>query len=242
MDSDKATHAIAPVLTIRKDGAAQITLAQEQTYRIYDYLLKIVNGDQSASYSEELVQLARALTTYDYDANEYFRYSPHYQPEISLLSLDGVTDEVLAAYKQSSVASDDEEYSVKHYGSNLYLQESVFLRYLAKPVDSSTLYMGYRVAGSGDLYTYVKATESGGSYLGNAAKRPAAQLGTPYEIACFAKEGNTYRQISPVKQASVYSYAYTVSISSAAQPSLRNVTKALYLYGEAAKNYFDQTN
>lgn len=249
VDSDKATHDIAPVLTVRKDGAAQITLAQQQSYRIYDYLLKIVNGGQSDGYSAELVQLAKALATYDYYANEYFRYSDSYQPEISLLSLDGVTDKVLAAYKQSAVASDDAEYSLKHYGSNLYLQESVFPRYLAKPVDaatlpvdSSTLYMGYRVAGSGDLYTYVKATESGGSYLGNAAKRPASQLGTPYEIAFFAKEGNTYRQISPVKVASVYSYAYTVSISSAAQPSLRNVTKALYLYGEAAKNYFDQTN
>lgn len=244
VDSDKATHAIAPVLQVCKDNVAVVTLSQDTTYRIYDYLQTIINN-ASGTYSAELVQLAKSLATYDYYANEYFKSSPSYDTAIKLLSLDGVTSDVLASYKQSTAASDDDEYLLKHYASNLRLQESVTPRYLAKLVDSTTnsvdidnLYMGYRSTGSGDLYTYVKATKSGETFIGDAAKRPASDMGTTYEIAFFVKEGDSYRQISPIKQASVYSYVYTVLTSSAAKESLQNVTKALYLYGEAAKAYF----
>lgn len=244
VDSDKATHAIAPVLQVRKDNAAAVTLSQNTTYRIYDYLQTIIEN-QSGSYSAELVELAKSLATYDYYANEYFKNGPSYDATIKLLSLNGVTSDVLSPYKQLTTASEDDEYLLKHYASNLRLQESVTPRYLAKLVDSTAgsvdidnLYMGYRSAGSGDLYTYVKATKSGETFIGDAAKRPASDMGTTYEIAFFVKEGDSYRQISPIKQASVYSYVYTVLTSSAAKESLQNVTKALYLYGEAAKAYF----
>lgn len=244
VDSDKATHEIAPVLTVRKGDAVSVTLAQDQTYRIYDYLKTIIDN-KSGQYSQELVTLAKTLATYDYYANEYFGYSSHYEPQISLLPLNDVTSEKLEQYKQVSGAFDEDTDLVKHYASNLYLRESVFPRYLAKlaapddaSVDTNNLYMGYRVQGSGDLYTYVKAEPSGQSYAGNAAKRPASELDTTYEIAFFVKEGASYRQISPVKQASVYSYIYTVLTSSAASNKLRDVSKALYLYGEAAKSYF----
>lgn len=244
VDSDKATHAIAPVLTVRKNDAAIVTLSQGQTYRIYDYLQTIIQNE-SGSYSAELVELAKALATYDYYANEYFKYSASYHPEIRLLSLSGVTSDLLAPFQQITASSDETPYAVKHYASNLYLQESVFPRYLATltdaaslPVDTGNLYMGYRAAGSGELYTYVKAEKSGAYYTGSAAKRPASDLSTTYEIAFFVKEGDSYRQVSPVKQASVYSYIYSVVANSNAKPDLQNAMKSLYLYGEAAKAYF----
>lgn len=248
VDSDKATHNIAPVLTVRKDNAAVVTLSQDQTYRIYDYLKTII-ANESGSYSEELVELAKALATYDYYANEYFHYSGSYNPEIKLLSLNGITSDTLAPYKTLSDTSDDMEYPVIYYGSNLYLQESVFPRYYAaladpvnNPVDTDNLYMGYRVAGSGELYTYVKTVKSGNYYTGSAAKRPASELGTTYEMAFFVKEGDSYRQVSQLKQLSVYSYGYTVLSNSAAKPTLQSAMKALYLYGEAAKAYFASVN
>lgn len=248
VDSDEMTHGITPVLTIRKDNAAAVALSQEQTYRIYDYLRTIIDN-QSDSYSEELIQLAKSLATYDYYANEYFNYNPHYDAEIQLLSLDGITSDVLAPYATLSDTSDDAEYPVIYYGSNLYLQESVFPRYYAalvdpvgNPVDTDNLYMGYRVAGSGELYTYVKTVKSGNYYTGSAAKRPASELGTTYEMAFFVKEGDSYRQVSQVKQLSVYSYIYTVLTNSAAKPTLQSAMKALYLYGEAAKAYFASVN
>lgn len=244
VDSDKATHAIAPVLTVQKDGATVVTLSQEQTYRIYDYLQTILDNP-SGEYSTELVQLAKALATYDYYANEYFRYSDSYKPSIPLLSLKDVTADALAPYRQVTAADEEGIYPLRHYASNLRLQEAVAPRYLAalvdptaNPVDADNLYMGYRAAGSGALYTYVKVAKSGDRYLGDAAKRPASDLGTAYEIAFFVKEGDSYRQVSPVKQASVYSYIYTVLNSSASKESLQNVARALFLYGEAAKDYF----
>lgn len=248
VDSDKATHAITPVLSVRKDNTAVVTLSQDQTYRIYDYLKTIIDNT-SGSYSAELVELAKALATYDYYANEYFQYSGSYDAEIKLLSLDGVTSDTLAPYKTLSDASDDTEYPVIYYGSNLYLQESVFPRYYAalvdpvnNPVDTDNLYMGYRVAGSGELYTYVKTVKSGNYYTGSAAKRPASELGTTYEMAFFVKEGDSYRQVSQTKQLSVYSYSYTVLTNSAAKATLQSAMKALYLYGEAAKAYFASVN
>lgn len=248
VNSDEMTHAIAPVLTVRKDNTAAVTLSQNQTYRIYDYLQTVI-ANQSGGYSAELVQLAKSLATYDYYANEYFNYNPHYDAEIGLLSLDKVTGDVLAAYQMASDASDDTEYPVTYYGSNLYLQESVYPRYYAvladpmgNPVDTDNLYMGYRAAGSGELYTYTKVSKSGSLYAGSAAKRPASELATTYEMAFFVKEGNSYRQVSQMKQVSVYSYIYTVLTNSAAKPTLQEAMKSLYLYGEAAKAYFASVN
>ncbi|WP_294570052.1 hypothetical protein [uncultured Subdoligranulum sp.] len=187
----------------------------------------------------------RKAKPYDYYANEYFRYSASYSPAIQLLSLRNVTADALAQYRQVTAADEDGIYPLRHYASNLRLQEAVAPRYLAalvdptaNPVDTDNLYMGYRTAGSGALYTYVKVAKSGNNYLGDAAKRPAPNLGTSYEIAFFVKEGDSYRQVSPIKQASVYSYVYTVLSNSTAKESLQNVAKALFLYGEAAKDYF----
>lgn len=247
VDSDKATHDISPVITVRKDGIAVVTLSQDQTYKIYDYLKTIVDA-APGTYSAELVELAKTLATYDYYANEYFKHSSSYKPPISLLSLSGVTGDVLASYQQVSVA-DDEEYPIRFYASNLYLEESVFPRYYVtvadtsgNPVDPNNLYMGYRTAGSGELYTYVKAEKTGSYYMGSTAKRPASELGTTYEIAFFVKENDSYRRVSQVRQLSAYSYIYTALTNSGASDSLRNVTKALYLYGEAARTYFASVN
>ena len=247
VDSDKATHDISPVVTVEKDGITIVTLTQDQTYRIYDYLKTIINAD-TGTYSSELVELAKALATYDYYANEYFKYSDAYKPEIRLLSLNGVTGDVLTQYQLVDIP-DDQEYPTIYYASNLYLQEAVFPRYyvaLADPsanlVDTNNLYMGYRITGSGDLFTYVKTEKYSSFYAGNTAKRPASELGTTYDMAFFVKEGSSYRQVSQMKQVSVYSYIYTAVTNTNAKPTLQEAMKALYLYGEAAKAYFASVN
>lgn len=247
VDSDEMTHEITPALTVRKDGSTVVSFTQDKTYRLYDYLKTIIEAD-SGTYSAELVQLAKALATYDYYANAYFQYHPLYRPETQLLSLGSVTGDVLAPYKQVDIA-DGQEYPVLYYGSNLYLQESVFPRYyvsLANPsanlVDPNNLYMGYRTTGSGDLFTYVKAEKYGSYYAGNTEKRPASELNTTYDMAFFVKDGDSYRQVSQMKQVSVYSYIYTAVTNSNAKDTLQNAMKALYLYGEAAKAYFASVN
>ena len=113
----------------------------------------------------------RKAKPYDYYANEYFRYSSSYSPAIQLLSLRNVTADALAQYRQVTAADEDGIYPLRHYASNLRLQEAVAPRYLAalvdptaNPVDTDNLYMGYRTAGSGALYTYVKVAKSGNNY------------------------------------------------------------------------------
>lgn len=64
VNSDKATHDIVPVMEIQKEGQTVVSLAQDSPYRIYDYLKRIINNQDD--FSPELVQLAKALATYDY--------------------------------------------------------------------------------------------------------------------------------------------------------------------------------
>lgn len=104
------------------------------------------------------------------------------------------------------------------------------------PLDE--LYMGYRAYNSGELYTYVPAGKSGAYYYGNTPKRPASELGTTYEVAFFVKEDDgSYTQVSDTKLGSAYSYIYSM-LSSTNSDGIKNLCKALYLYGEAAKAYF----
>lgn len=244
VDSDEATHAIAPVLQVTGPEDTAVSLAQEKTYCVYDYLQTIVDNTDG-TYPQELVELAKTMATYDYYANEYFGYNKSYTPEIGLLPLDGVTSDLLAPYKQVTETAAAGQV-VKHYGSNLYLQEAVFPRYLAAcddaAVNAGNLYMGYRVQGTSQLYTYVPVSTSGSYFTGSAAKRPASELGTTYEIAFFVKDGDAYRQVSPVKRASVYSYIYSSVSNSGIQPKLKQAMQALYLYGQAADAYFSTVN
>lgn len=130
------------------------------------------------------------------------------------------------------IGSSDTVYATFENGERYYVS-------IAKDVTPSQLYMGYRAYNSGELYTYVPAGKSGAYYYGNTPKRPASELGTTYEIAFFVKEDDgSYTQVSDAKLGSAYSYAYTALTYDKASEGIKKLSKALYLYGEAAKAYF----
>lgn len=222
----------------KKDSSKSYSLT-EKSYQIYDYLNELYNNENS---STELKNLAQTLATYDYYSAKKFGPADKVTPEdIPRISLNSVTADKLESYK--TTIGSEEDYPVKHYAHSLLLQSSTVIRaYMS--LDSSSLnakniVMGYKLHDSSDSYTYVSLKQSGKYYYGDTAKIPAPKLGDFYDIAFFQLDDDgSYTQISSVKKMSAYSYVYGVVSTETTSQENQDVSKALYLYGEASKAYF----
>ena len=125
----------------KKDGKVIYTVKQEP-YRVYDYLLKVIDTDAGkaalaaegtdVSLEEKLTNLAKSLATYDYYSTEYFQYHEPYEEETKLLSLDGITQETLAEHKWMIGAYDQDSYTYKHYASSLQFKTTTNLLMMAQ--------------------------------------------------------------------------------------------------------------
>lgn len=239
LNSDEMTSPVSARLEITKNDEAVVTLSDEKSFYAYDYL-KELYSDENHIYTKELQDLAQALAAHDYYANEYFRYRPSYEPEIPRLPLDSVTQETLAAYKQT--VEDQGDYPAKHYALSVqFLTRHILYLYISseEPLDTERLYMGYRADGSADTYTYVQAQKYGSYYRGATEKIPASELDTMWNFAFFLKEDDgTYRQITPVKTAGALSYVAS-ALRTGTNEDIKQLAQAMYLYHQAAKTYFD---
>ena len=249
------TFPITSELKVKKDGKVIYTVKQEP-YRVYDYLLKVIDTDAGkaalaaegtdVSLEEKLTNLAKSLATYDYYSTEYFQYHEPYEEETKLLSLDGITPETLAAHQWVIGQYDQDTYTYKHYASSLQFKTTTNLLMMAQVrtgrEDTGNLYLGYKVKDSEDAYKYVKAkkVKNGNTeyYQASIDSIPSSELGTVYDMAFFQKTDDTYTQVTPVKTGSAYSYLYTLLSQSSSNDASKNLAKAFYLYAEAAKNYF----
>lgn len=239
INSDEMTAPIQAKLEIKKGDQTLVTLSDEETFRGYDYLTELYeNKDQQ--YSRELQDLAQALATHDYYANEHFKYGSSYDPIIPLLPLDGVTSETLLPYAQT--VENQSGYPAKHYALSMqFLSKHILYLYITseESLDTDRLYMGYKVHGTQENYKYVQAEKYGNYYRASTEKTPAAELDTMWDCAFFLEqEDGSYQQITAIKTAGPLSYAAS-SFQPGIKTSLKNLNQALYLYYEASKTYFD---
>lgn len=255
IDSDEMTFPISSTLKVKKDRNVLYT-AQQEPYRVYDYLLKVIDTDAGkaalaaegtdVSLEEKLTNLAKSLATYDYYSTEYFQYHEPYEEETKLLSLDDITSETLESHKWLIGAYDQDSYTYKHYASSLQFKTTTNLLMMAQVrtgnEDTGNLYLGYKVKDSENAFEYVKAKKmkNGNTeyYQASIDSIPSSELGTVYDMAFFQKDGDTYTQVTPVKTGSAYSYLYTLLSQSSSNDASKNLAKAFYLYAEAAKTYF----
>lgn len=227
-------------LQITKKGSDKPYTLKEEDYRIYNYLNELYTSNSSSS---ELKNLAQTLATYDYYSAKRFDSEDKVLPsEIPHVSIDSVTDEQLESYR--TVIGSEEDYPVKHYAHSLLLQSSTGIRaYMhldSSSLDAKNIVMGYKLHGSLENYTYTSLKKSGNYYYGDTAKIPASKLGDAYDIAFFQiEEDGSYTQVSAVKKISAYSYVYGVVSTGTTSQANRDVSKALYLYGEASRAYFN---
>lgn len=239
INSDEMTSPIQAKLEIRKDDQTLVTLSDKDTFRGYDYLTELYENKDHL-YSRELQDLAQALATHDYYANEYFKYRGSYNPTIPLLPLGSVTAETVQPYAQT--VEDQSGYPAKHYALSMqFLSQHVLYLYITseESLDVNRLYMGYKVHGSQEDYKYVQAQKSGSYYRAATEKTPASQLDTMWDCAFFLnQEDGSYQQITAVKTVGPLSYAVSALRPGTKEP-LKNLNQALYLYYEASKTYFD---
>lgn len=251
IDSDEMTFPITSTLKVKKEGKVLYTVKQEP-YRVYDYLLKVINTDDHAakaadtSGNTDLVNLSKALATYDYYSTDYFRYHDPYEEETKLLSLNDVTAETLSEHQWVIGNYDQDTYTYKHYASSLQFKTTTNLLMMAQvrtgKEDTGNLYLGYKVKDSESAFTYVKAEKmkNGNAqyYQASIDNIPSSELGTIYDMAFFQKNDDSYTQVTPLKTGSAYSYLYTILNQTSSKDTAKNLARAFYLYAEAAKTYF----
>lgn len=239
INSYEMNRDITAVLSVKKDGETIIEVKAEP-YRIYSYL-ETLHNDSAAG--QDLKNLADSLATLDYYSSEHFQYNDSYEPKI-LLSIEEITAETLADYKKGYDADSQEGYPVSHYADSLLFHSFVKGKFYAKitgDILPDALYMGFRPHGSDEDYTYVKTEKSGSYYFGYTDQIPAPDLSVMYDIAFFEKNGDNYRQVSVTKISGAYSYLYSM-LNGNQKDSMKDVSRALFLYGEYAKAYFQSVN
>lgn len=237
--SDEMMQSITASLNIYQGDELKVSLKSDG-YKTYDYLQEIVSNTDG-NYSDDLCTLAESLATYDYYANEYYKHFDSYEPAITPLALGAVTSDMLSSYTQST--GDQSDYAVKHVGSSLQLIEALKMNFFATiddSIDPANLYMGYKIHGSADDYTYVKTDKYGTYYRGLTNKVPSSDLNVIWDVAYFTKDADdTYQQVSAIKTAGPFSYVES-KLRTSDNDSLKNLIRALYLYYDASATYFNQ--
>lgn len=242
VDSDELTKNITATITVTNNSDTTITC--ENNYRVYDYLYKLYMDSAlfaATGKAEELKTLVQAMATYDYYATIYFGYHTYdNELNIPLSDISTVSKDSSYGIKAQTVLNDTG--SIQHYSSNVQLLSSTYGMYAAKATDGTTAptYMGYKTTGS-NSYTFVETTVSGDKATGKTAPIPAAELGNDIEIV-FANSNSDSDICTGTKTASPYTYIYTVLDAyenNPAKTNIVNLVKSLYVYGEAAKAYFN---
>ncbi len=212
------------VRVITADADSEI---QNFTVRKYaDYLLK------KESSSAELKKLITAMLDYGAYAQVYFGVNTENLANAGLHEdgenpLDGVTISQ-STKTEGSIAG------LTDINADMFLQADNTLRLYFKTqnADDYNITVKYN-DGKDRTFTLVYAEDTtNGRYYVDIPHIPAPMLGTEYEITFKTADNATFKVTL-----SGYSYAATL-IADNSTEAQTNVAKALYLYGEAAANYF----
>lgn len=239
IDSDQMTFGIDAVLILKKEDQTLYRLPQE-TYRVYDYLLKV---DEAEITNEKLKTLTKTLATYDFYSNEHFKYHAYYEPELSLLDVSDVNKELLEEYKWVTDEYTD-EHTYRHYASTLQFKSKITLSLMTVPRDGQkdvgNIWLGYKkVNDPEEKFEYIEAKKTNNYYRANIENIPASELDETYEFYFFHRdEEGSYQVLTPKKTGSPYSYMYSMLASTTSTPSMKALVKSLYKYSQASKDYF----
>lgn len=199
---------------------------QNFTVRKYaDYLLK------KESSSAELKKLITAMLDYGAYAQVYFGVNTDKLANAGLHDdgknpLDGVTI-------SQSIKTEGSIDGLTDINADMFLQADNTLRLYFKTqnADAYNITVKYN-DGKDRTFTLVYAEDkANGRYYVDIPHIPAPMLGTEYEITFKSADATLKKTLSG------YSYAATL-IADNSTEARKNVAKALYLYGEAAANYF----
>lgn len=245
VNSDEMTRDITAVLTV---GDINVT---NSNYSVADYLESLYLDPTSYLSTDELAKaaelqtLVKAMLTYDYYSNMYFKYYEGLnltvsEPKMGLADLADSTTlkNSLSSYKPTINEAETGK-TLTHYATTVQLLDETYLRNIVKGNYEGTVYVGYKKT-TETQYKYSEAAKTADGYWGATDKIPAAELDCKYQMF-FSSADNENSKLSVVKTSGPYSYVYTILSAykdTTGKEDVVNLVKALYNYGEAAKAYY----
>ncbi|MBR0484093.1 MAG: NEAT domain-containing protein, partial [Oscillospiraceae bacterium] len=201
---------------------AQVVLSNGETGETYSCSVKKYADELLAmdGISEKTVKLVNALLNYGGYAQEYFGYETSDLANAGVPAMAAVSDADLEEYEMTVSGTID---GIEYYGSSLVLENSTAMNIYFKLADGKKATDFAFKAGK----TTLTPTETGnGLCYVTVSGISAADLGAETTVSV-----GKLKVIS-----SPYSYVYT-ALTKSQKEKLLNITKALYLYGEAAAAY-----
>ena len=217
-------------------------LSCDYNYSVQDYA-EVVFGSNSAAATTELKNLLASMLNYGAFAQNYFDVNT------SALANQNLGNWGYSTKVDSSIVGDVEvRFEANVNGENhatfttnsLILESYTKLRFfytLDASVDTSKVYMAYRIEGSGDAFAYAPLETRSGKYYGTIEDVAAAHLSDNYEVFVCEKDGDNYKQISDTKLYSAECYANTV-LQKSNDEELKQAVIGMIAYGKMAKEYF----
>lgn len=207
------------------DVIAQVLLSDGTKGEVYTCSVKqyadILLADENTPDSAE--KLVKAMLNYGGYAQIYFGHNTSEPANDDLTeserSLDAVTESFVADYEYML---SDKDSGIDYKGSKLTLESTTAIKHYFMLTDDKTI----------DDYTFtvngetVMPTKSGDMYYVTVSNISAQNLGTDYAV----KAGGLRLTYSPM------SYTYS-ALTQTDKTTLQDVTRALYLYNQAAVEY-----
>lgn len=245
VNSDEMTRNIEANLTV---GNITVT---NSNYSVANYLESLYLDptkyleSSKLTKASELQDLAKAMLTYDYYSNMYFKYYDDLgltisEPSIGLSELEDSSTVLSAVTSYKPTINEVQtDKPLTHYATTVQLLDETYLRNIVIGTTTETVYVGYKKDGDSN-YTYSEATKTADGYWGATDKIPAAELDSKYQMF-FSSAQDENSKLSVVKTSGPYSYVYTILNAYKNNPDKQdvvNLVKALYNYGVAAKAYY----
>lgn len=212
------------------------------------YLNKLYSNP-GEKYAQEIKNVASAMSTYGYYANEYFKSYDHYEPSIPMTKLT-VTADDLNSYKMSYTGGDNNTTDLKHYATSFQHLETVagvfYVQGQNNPTVPDGTVMQYTVKKNDKIFenmeNYIADVTSGATGYNWAVtdKIPVSELkDITFEVTFGNQTSENYQAQTVVKTYSPYCYIRMTLSGNDKQSVNYKFTQALYHYSEAAKAYFD---
>ena len=213
----------------------------------YDYSVQkyaeVVFGSNSEAATPELKSLLASMLNYGAVAQEYFDVNTELLANQNLANwgysttLDsGIVGNVEARFEANPNGQNRAVFTTNSLILDSYTKLRFFFT-LDDDVDTSKVYMAYRIEGSNEAFAYAPLETRSGKFYGTIEEVAAAYLTENYEVFICEKDGDTYNQISDTKYYSAECYANTV-LQKSTDEELKQAIIGMIAYGKMAKEYF----
>ena len=208
------------------------------TYKVQDYFNEAQTNPQTAG-NPKMLALIGSLATYGYYANELFGFDSDFTQH-ALFDDSGFANVTAASLADDEAQIDDTADGVTYVGSSLVMRtETAIKHYFTLPAGKTLDDFSF-LLGEGDTAVALTPKANGNFYYVEIPNIESGNLGKAYTVTVLDGDGsavNTWNY-------SAMSYVYKVLTKAeandpAVSAELLDAVRALALYYDAAKAYFD---